>query len=118
MEIKLSGMDLEEVSGLHFSDARITAKAGAGGVFVVSVPKQVEPGVYDVRAIGRNGISNPRNDSPALRSISLPDCTSRIPVSATCWRPAGNSSLPLPRCRMHALSIRCRRTPPSISPGS
>ena len=60
VEIKLSGLDLEEVNRLHFSDARITAKAGPGGVFVVSVPKEIEAGVYDLRAIGRYGISNPR----------------------------------------------------------
>ena len=60
VEIKLSGLDLDEVSGLHFSDGRIAAKAGAGGAFVVTVPKEVEAGIYDLRAIGRYGISNPR----------------------------------------------------------
>src|SRR2546421_9492989 len=60
VEIKLSGQDLDEVSGLHFSDSRITAKAGTGGGFVVTVPKQVDAGTYDLRAIGRYGITNPR----------------------------------------------------------
>lgn len=57
----ITGQDLEDVSALHFSDARITAKAAAGNKFAVTVAADVPPGIYDLRAIGRYGVSNPRS---------------------------------------------------------
>jgi hypothetical protein len=62
IEVKLVGQDLDELTSLRFSDSRITAKAkaGAADTFVVTVPADVPPGVCDVRAVGRYGVSNPR----------------------------------------------------------
>jgi hypothetical protein len=78
VEVTLSGADLDEVKELVFSDARIKAarlpdppppkddKAKkktpppAPLRFKVDVPAAVPPGAYDVRAIGKWGVSNPR----------------------------------------------------------
>jgi hypothetical protein len=61
VQVTLTGQDLDQLTSLHFSDARITAKAGAANnVFSVSVPADVPAGTYDVRAVGRYGMSNPR----------------------------------------------------------
>jgi hypothetical protein len=61
VEVTFTGQDLDDLSTLHFSDSRIVAKAGSGAnKFQVTVSDQVPPGIYDVRAIGRFGVSNPR----------------------------------------------------------
>src|SRR3954465_12137121 len=61
IQVAVAGQDLEELSGLQFSDPRITATpAGAAGAFAVAVAADAPVGVYDVRAVGRHGVSNPR----------------------------------------------------------
>jgi hypothetical protein len=71
-----SGTNLETIDRLHFSDPRITsevvrepvaADAGEGAVgaiksgeFKVTVPQDLPPGRYEVRAGGAYGTSNPR----------------------------------------------------------
>jgi hypothetical protein len=61
LEVTSTGQDLDDLASLHFSDRRITAKrAAAANAFVVSVAADVPPGIYDVRAVGRFGITNPR----------------------------------------------------------
>src|SRR4051794_5300244 len=60
VEVKVVGADLEELSALRFSDPRITAKAKSADTFVVTVPGDVPVGTYDLRAVGRYGVSNPR----------------------------------------------------------
>ncbi len=62
-----AGTDLDEISELMFSDAGLTAtaKLNANGVavtnqFTVTIAPSVQPGLYDVRARGLFGISNPR----------------------------------------------------------
>jgi hypothetical protein len=62
VEVKVVGVDLDDVRELRFSEPKITAKpkAGAADTFVVTVPGDVAPGTYDARAIGRYGVSNPR----------------------------------------------------------
>jgi hypothetical protein len=68
VEVRLSGLDLDDVTQLHFSHAGITAKQkvmeGASrpeaNKFVVTIAPNVTPGVFEARAIGRFGISNPR----------------------------------------------------------
>ena len=67
VEVTVGGADLEDVNQLYFSSAGISAQPKAGkpgepatGKFLVTVAADVKPGLYDVRAIGRYGISNPR----------------------------------------------------------
>ncbi|HEY5310953.1 MAG TPA: hypothetical protein VIK18_00490, partial [Pirellulales bacterium] len=73
VEVEIAGADLEGVDRLDFSHPGIKAEpkraapivSGLQGEalpnrFVVSVGADVPPGLYDVRAVGRFGISNPR----------------------------------------------------------
>jgi hypothetical protein len=66
-EVTVAGADLDELAELRFSHPAITAKPAldaAGKVqpnkFVVAVWPDVPPGVYEARAVGRFGVSNPR----------------------------------------------------------
>lgn len=79
-EVTVTGSDLDEPEGLLFSDPRITAEfvpppppdpqkkdappprpAPTGPhKFRVHVPADVPPGIYQVRFVGRFGVSNPR----------------------------------------------------------
>jgi hypothetical protein len=73
VEVTLSGIDLDDVEALIFSDPGVTArrKWNAPGPFdegpqpvpnefTVTITPEVLPGIYDVRAVGKYGISNPR----------------------------------------------------------
>lgn len=68
VEVRLSGLDLDDVAQLHFSRPGITAKPkmidGAStpdpNRFLITIASDVSPGVCEVRAVGRFGISNPR----------------------------------------------------------
>jgi len=61
LEVIVSGSDLDEASGLHFSRAGITATPKAdANKFTVTIASNVPPGVYEARVVGRFGISNPR----------------------------------------------------------
>jgi hypothetical protein len=60
-EVTVSGSDLDEASGLHFSRMGITATPKAdANKFTVTIASNVPPGVYEARVVGRFGISNPR----------------------------------------------------------
>src|SRR4051794_2206027 len=61
VEVTAAGQDLEDLTSLRFSDARISAKTGsAPGKFLVTVGAETPVGIYDVRVVGRYGVSNPR----------------------------------------------------------
>ena len=66
-----SGADLEDVTRLVFSHSGITLasaqddptdgqKKSDGKTFPVAIDSTVPPGFYEIRALGRNGVSNPR----------------------------------------------------------
>ncbi|MCA9218786.1 MAG: hypothetical protein KDA71_00585, partial [Planctomycetales bacterium] len=72
-EVVIAGNDLDDVKELHFSHPGITAQpkmaepgpfdkgpVAVPNTFVVSVAGNVPPGLYEARAVGRYGISNPR----------------------------------------------------------
>ncbi len=71
-EIRVSGSRLDELDGLEFSGAGIMAtqrlqeppllgdEPVPSGIFDITIDDNTEPGLYDVRASGRFGISNPR----------------------------------------------------------
>src|SRR5688572_7931982 len=67
-EVSLSGADLDELAELRFSDTNVSAKAknhpetgfNEPNKFVVTVSSNALPGLAEVRAVGRFGISNPR----------------------------------------------------------
>ena len=66
VDVGVSGQDLDGTTELRFSDPGITAsKAGDADSqtehkFSVKVGKDVAPGVYEARVVGRFGVSNPR----------------------------------------------------------
>jgi hypothetical protein len=73
VDVTISGDDLEKASALHLSHPGITAvqktQAPALGEtgpqptpnqFTVTVAPEVQPGLYEVRASGKYGVSNPR----------------------------------------------------------
>jgi hypothetical protein len=63
VELKLAaGADLDGADRLYFSHPGIVARLleGTSDRFTVTIDADVPPGLYDVRAIGRFGISNPR----------------------------------------------------------
>ncbi len=72
-EVNLNGPDLDDLRALHFSHSGITAKSkmvphpipGRGEIpspnqLVVTINGDVPRGIYEARAVGRYGISNPR----------------------------------------------------------
>ena len=71
-EVTVTGQDLDEVSRLHFSHPGITTSIvlteptplrklprPVPGKFTVTIAADVPPARYDLRAIGRYGVSNP-----------------------------------------------------------
>lgn len=73
VEVTLAGADLDGASRLYFTHAGITAKQimleptefdpqphPADGRFTVTIAADVPPGMYEVRAAGKYGLSNPR----------------------------------------------------------
>ncbi len=59
VELVVTGADQEDANQLYFSHPGITAK-GAEQKFSVAIGAEVPPGLYDVRVVGRFGLSNPR----------------------------------------------------------
>lgn len=72
VEVNVSGVDLDEATELIFNNPKITGKvkmnpasefapaAPVAGQFVVNVPADVSPGIYEARTYGRFGLSNSR----------------------------------------------------------
>ena len=73
-DVTISGLDLEGASKLHFSTAGITAiqktvppglgETGPQGVpnqFTITIAADAKPGICEVRALGKYGVSNPRS---------------------------------------------------------
>jgi len=60
VEVEVTGQDLDDLRGLYFSNTNISAKQIKGPKFAITIPTTAPVGVYDVRAVGRFGISNPR----------------------------------------------------------
>ena len=71
-EIKVDGADLDDAKELRFSHPGITAALKSDGHFTVTANTNVPAGIYDLRAIGRFGASNPRafvfGDRPEISS--------------------------------------------------
>jgi hypothetical protein len=60
-DVTILGTDLDGVTALRFSHPGITSKPAASpGKFTISVAANVPPGLYDVRAAGRYGLSSAR----------------------------------------------------------
>ena len=59
-EVTIAGTDLDEVDALHFSHPGITATLKSPNHFTVKIAPEVPVGNYDVRVVGKLGVSNPR----------------------------------------------------------
>ena len=80
IEAAVTGSDLDEANELHFSHTNITARQKVAektgepetNKFIVTIGADVPPGIYEVRVMGRFGVSNPRayvvGDLPELTS--------------------------------------------------
>ncbi len=58
--VSVVGADLDELKQLWFSHPGITAALKSTNRFEITVTRDVPPGIYDVRAVGKHGASNPR----------------------------------------------------------
>ena len=56
----ISGQDLERAGGLRFSHPGLTATASGSNKFKIEIERNVPVGIYDMRVVSSNGISNPR----------------------------------------------------------
>lgn len=61
VELTVEGAALDGLAALRFSDARIRAESLGKNQFRATIPADVRPGLYDVRAVGKYGVSNPRS---------------------------------------------------------
>ena len=96
-EVTIAGADLDDLTELRFSHPGLTARPAldpAGkpqpNKFTVAVWPDTPIGTYDVRAVGRFGISNPRafaiGDAPEVAETAnntSPGGATEIPVGAT-----------------------------------
>lgn len=60
LEISVQGRDLEEVTALRFDHPGLSATLVKPGQFQVTVSSDVPLGTYEVRLVGKYGISNPK----------------------------------------------------------
>src|SRR5437879_2309484 len=89
-EVGLTGVDLDEANQLHFSHTGITANQKVGETnglpeankFLVAIATNVTPGVYEARAVGRFGISNPRSFVVSDRPEAIAPTTNNSPANA------------------------------------
>src|SRR5688500_9878208 len=97
VDVTVTGQDLDEIKALHFSHPGLTAApktdAATGqpvpNTFVVTVAADVPPGVYDVHAAGRFGVTNPRAfrvgmlpESPNKPGNTAPESAAELPVGS------------------------------------
>jgi hypothetical protein len=77
VEVTVAGTDLDEANGLYFSHPGITATLKSPNHFLVKIAPEVPVGTFDVRVIGKLGVSNPRafvaGDRPELTRTKAHD---------------------------------------------
>lgn len=86
IEVTITGNDLDDLTGMHFSHAGIAAKPKIGddkgqpeaNKFMVAIAANVPPGIYEARIVGRYGVSNPR----AFAVGVLPEMIEKSPNNA------------------------------------
>jgi hypothetical protein len=58
--VSVTGEKLDELSGLQSSHRGIAGEKTGSNTFKITIEKDVPPGTYDVRVLGKSGASNPR----------------------------------------------------------
>ena len=82
-DVTVAGSDLDEPVRLHFPHAGLVAKPSSGAnQFSVAIASNVPPGIYDVRFVGRFGISNPRSFVVGLGPEFIAPVTNTAAASA------------------------------------
>ena len=86
-EVTITGTDLDEADALHFSHPGITAALKSPNHFTVKIAPEVPVGNYDVRVVGKLGVSNPRafvaGDRPEItrtKAHDKPEAAVELPV--------------------------------------
>jgi len=75
-EVTIIGREVEDVPSLHFDHPGFSAELVKPKQFRITVSKEVPEGTYDVRLVGRFGVSNPRQFAV---SHGLTDVTEKEP---------------------------------------
>ena len=60
VDVQVSGTGLEGLTALRCDEPRIKASKCGEARFTIEIPADVPPGLYDLRALGANGLSSPR----------------------------------------------------------
>lgn len=60
VDVQVSGAGLEGLTALQCDEPRIKASKRGESRFTIEIPADVPPGLYDLRALGANGLSSPR----------------------------------------------------------
>jgi hypothetical protein len=89
VDLEIAGTDLEGVDSLLFDHPGLKAAFVKDRLFRLTIAPDVPPGTYDVRLVGRFGVSNPR-----LFSVShgLTDVAYKAPANATSPQPIAVNS--------------------------
>ncbi len=61
VEVRVGGVGLEGPTGLKCDEPRITSAPLGNQRFTLTIPKDIPPGLYDLRASGAFGLSSPRS---------------------------------------------------------
>src|SRR5215218_8537633 len=84
MEVTVSGPEVIKAREMRFSHAGIKATSKDTNRFEVTIAKDVPPGVYDVRLVGKYGASNPRAFAVGvLREIAETKNSKDMPQTVT-----------------------------------
>ncbi len=88
-EVVIAGAELDEADALHFSHPGITATLKAPNHFAVKIAPEVSVGNYDVRVVGKLGVSNPRafivGDRPEVtrtKAHDKPEAAVELPMGS------------------------------------
>ncbi len=60
VDVQVSGTGLEGLTALRCDEPRIKASKRGERQFTIVIPAEIPPGLYDLRALGANGLSSPR----------------------------------------------------------
>jgi hypothetical protein len=60
VDVQVSGSGLEGLTALQCDEPRIRSSKCGETRFKIEIPADVPPGLYDLRALGANGLSSPR----------------------------------------------------------
>ncbi len=87
VEVEIAGADIEDLQELRFDRAGFSAEPveGKDNLFTVTVAADVPEGTYDVRLVGRWGVSNPRlfAVSQGLRDVTETEPNNDLPQAQT-----------------------------------